>query len=604
MEAMANNSIDLSTLDYDTIKANLKNHLRSQQIFKDYDFDGSNISVILGLLAYNTALNAHYMNMLSSESFLDSAQLRSSVVSHAKELNYRPRSARSAKATVRIFAEQNNSNVLTIPKGTTFTATYNFQTFTFATNEIKAYFAAQNSGTGTYIFDTGNIDIYEGFYITENFIMDSTNENLRFILSNPMIDTTSLIVNSIENGSTVVNYALSDTLLGLESQSAKYFLQAAEDDKYEVLFGDDIIGRRPPDGAVIQIQYRISSGALPNGANVFTMDQDVTTDNSGRIVIQTVTKAIGGAESESIASIKFNAPRHFQTQQRAITEFDYNTLLKTEFPEINALSVYGGETITPPQYGKVFIAVAIDEVDGIPQSKKDDYYTFIKSRMAGPIKPVFVSPNYLYVRVDTNVKYNLNVTSLRPDEIRLLVASQIASYNSDNLSNFNATLYNSKFVRAIDDAHNSVISNETKTYVYRKTKPLLDTPQNLDISFSVPIRSDIPEIQIEHDNNELKAVFSSPFTLNDETCVIEDDGVGGLRIMRASGNSYTKIQDVGTVDYDNGTLQLKSFTLQSYDGQSLRFYAIPASADISASKNDLLQIELDEANINVKVVRE
>jgi hypothetical protein len=350
---MANNSINIATLDFATIKANLKSHLKSQAIFKDFDFEGSNIAVLIELLAYNTALQSFYVNMLASESFLDSAQLRSSVISHAKELNYRPRSARSAKATISLTAEQNNNNTLTIPKGTTFTATYNFQTYTFSTNEIKVYYTDLDETTGTYKFETDDIDIYEGFFVTETFEMDYSNESLRFVLSNPMIDISSLNVVSIENGgSTIINYNLSDTLLGLKSDSRSYFLQAVELEKYEILFGDDIIGRRPADGSIVTVQYRIASGSAPNGANLFSPDTDLTTDNSGRILVTTVTKAIGGDEPESVSSIKFNAPRHFQTQERAITTSDYENLLKSKFPEIDAISVYGGEQVNPPQYGK------------------------------------------------------------------------------------------------------------------------------------------------------------------------------------------------------------------------------------------------------------
>lgn len=602
---MANNSISLATLDFDAIKSNLKNHMRSQQIFKDYDFDGSNMSVLLDILAYNTSLNAYYVNMLSSESFLDSSQLRSSVVSHAKELNYRPRSARSAKATVRLNVEQNNSNSLTIPKGTTFTATYNSQTFNFSTNEIKVFFTALDTTTGTYKFATDDIDIYEGFFVTETFVIDYSNETQRFILSNQMVDTTSLTVNSIEDaGSTIVNYTLSDSLLGLNNQSTKYFLQATEQDQYEVIFGDDIIGRRPKDGSTITLQYRISAGDVPNGASLFAIDEDVTSDNSGRVQVTTVTKSIGGSNPESIASIKFNAPRHFQTQERAVSDTDYEDLFKSSFPEIEAVSVYGGETTTPPAYGKVFIALSIAGIDGIPASKKQEYFNYIKPKMVGPIQPVFVDPAYLYCRVDSIVKYNLNVTTLRPDEIRLLVAGKINEYNTNNLNDFNSTLYNSKFVKQIDDSHPSIVSNETENRVYKKVRPSIGVPQNIDVQYGLPLRDDIPQIAATHPTTELRTVFSSSFTYNNATVIIEDDGIGNLRLMTPSGSNYTKVKDVGTIDYGAGKLQLVNFIVDAFEGNSIRLYALPASRDITSAKNDIFRIELDEVNINVETVRE
>jgi hypothetical protein len=602
---MANNSITLATLDFDAIKANLKSHLRSQQIFKDYDFDGSNMSVLLDVLAYNTSLNAHYMNMLASESFLDSAQLRSSVVSHAKELNYRPRSARSAKATVKLILEQNNSNVLTIPKGTTFTATYNFQTFSFSTDSVKVFFAPLDKVSNTYKFVTDEFDIYEGFYVTETFVMDYTNESLRFILSNSMIDTTSIVVNSIEDGqSSIVNYTESSSLLGLDANSTKFFLQATEQDKYEVIFGDDIIGRRPKNGAVVQVQYRIATGAIANGATLFTIDGDLTSDNSGRLSVKTTVKALGGDAPESIASIKFNAPRHFQTQERAVADGDYEDLFRSGFPEIDAVSVYGGETTIPPAYGKVFIALSLAGIDAIPESKKQEYYNFIKPKMVGPIQPVFVDPTYLYCRVDTNVKYNLNVTTLKPEEIRLLVAAKIFEYNSGQMNDFSSTLYNSRFTRSIDDAHPAIVSNETDTRVYKKITPVLGITQNIDVSYGISLRSDVPELASQHASTELRTIYSSTFTYNNQTVIIEDDGNGNLRLMAPTGSTYTKVKDIGTVDYRNGKLQLTNLSVDKYDGTSIRLFALAATKDITSARNDIFRIELDEVNINVETVRE
>lgn len=602
---MANNSINLATLDFNTIRENIRNHLSGQDIFRDYDFDGSNISVLIDLLAYNTSLEAFYLNMLTSESFLDSAQLRSSVISHAKELNYRPRSATSSKATIKLFVEQSNSGTLFIPKGTTFTTTYNFKTYTFSTNEAKSYFAPLDNTTSTYKFETDEIDVFEGFYVTETFVVNYANESQRFLLSNQNIDTSSLVVNSVEDsGSTIINYTLSESLLGLNNQSRKYFLQAAEQDKYEIIFGDDILGRRPVDGATINIQYRISSGKETNGANSFLIDNDITTDNSGRIRVVTITKSNGGEESESISSIKFNAPRHFQTQERAITNSDYETLMKTQFPEISAISVYGGETVSPPQYGRVFIALSISDIDGLPDSKRQEYTNFIKPKMANPLQPVFVDPTYLYARVVSHVKYNLNVTTLKPNEIRLLVSTAISDFNTNVMNDFNSTLYNSKLISTIDDSHPSVVSNITDVYVYKKIVPVLGAYQNIDVSYGVALRNDIPEIAPSHSSQELKTIYSSTFTYNGETAIIEDDGIGNLRLMRSSGTGMTTIKNIGTVDYNTGVVQLVSFGVDKYDGQSIRLYALPANRDITSNSQDIFRIEDSETVISVEMVRE
>lgn len=602
---MANNSITLATLDFDSIKANLKSHLKSQAIFKDYDFDGSNMSVLLDLLAYNTSLNATYMNMLASESFLDSAQLRSSVVSHAKELNYRPRSARSASATIKLNVEQNNSNILTIPKGTTFTATYNFETFSFTTDAIQVYFGQLNANTGTYQIETDDFTIYEGFYVTDTFTMDYSAEAQRFILSNQMIDTTSVVVNVVEDsGSVLINYTLSDSLLGLDKNSTNYFIQATGNDQYELIFGDDILGRRPADGAFITVQYRVSSGDTPNGASIFVSDSDLTSDSSGRITVTTITSAHGGDVAEDIDSIKYNAPRHYQTQERAVTDTDYEDLFKSNYPEIEAISVYGGENVNPPQYGKVFIALSISGVDGIPSSKQQEYINFIKPKMVGPMRPVFIEPTFVYAHVNSTVKYNLNTTTLKPEEISLLVSASIDNYNSTHLNDFNSTLYNSRFARAIDDAHSSIVANETDVHVYKKINPNLGVSQNFDINYGLPLRNDIPLLSATHPTDELRTVYSSPFVFNNQTVIIEDDGDGILRLMTPSGKDYTLVKNIGTVDYTAGTLQITNLNVDKYDGASIRLYALPLSRDITSAKNDIFKIELDEVTINVETVRE
>jgi hypothetical protein len=601
---MANTSINLATLDFETIKANLKSHLRNQDIFKDYDFDGSNMSVLLDILAYNTSLQAFYMNQLAGESFLDSAQLRSSVVSHAKELNYRPRSARSAKATIRLRVEQNNSDTLIIPKGTSFTTTYNFQTYTFTTNEIKSYYAPFNEATQSYIFETDDIDIYEGFYIFESFVMNYANEAQRFILSNADIDTNSLVVNSIEDGgSNIVNYTEGSSLLGLTNQSRKYFVQSVEQGKYEIIFGDDIIGRRPVDGATISVQYRVSKGSDANGAKKFAPDADLTSDSSGRVVVTTIASAAGGDAPESISSIKFNAPRHFQTQERAITASDYETILRAQFPEIDAISVYGGENVNPPQYGKVFISVSINGVEGVPNSKKNEYRAFIKPKMPNPIQPEFVDPNFLYARISSRVKYNLNITNLKPDEIKLLVLNKITEYETENLRDFNSTLYSSNLIADIDDAHESMVSNSTEILVYKKIVPVRGVFQNIDIQYGLPLRDDIPAIAASHSVSELRTIYSSPFTVSGDTMIIEDDGEGTLRLMRAESNALTLVKNIGTVDYNSGVLQISNFAVEDYEGQSIRVYAQPKAKDITSAFNDVFRIEPSETVILVEAVR-
>lgn len=601
----SNTSINLATLDFDTIKSNLRTFMRSQDIFADYDFDGSNINMLLEVMAYNTHLNSFYTNMLASESFLDSAVLDSSVISHAKELNYLPRSARSAAATVVLTVEQAGQDFLVIPKGTPFSATVNSETFTFYTDETQIYYAAVNATSNTYTFTTDEISIYEGVYVSDTFITDYSQENQRFILSNKNIDTRSITVTSFEDsGSANVAYLQATTMLDLTGSSKKYFIQLSETGKYEIVFGDDVIGRRPKDGSVIVVQYRACAGERPNGATVFTIDRDITADNSGRITTETEQSAIGGSAQETTASIKYNAPRHFQTQERAITTTDCETLLQQQFPEINALSVYGGESVTPKQYGKVFIAIDIADVDGIPDSKKTEYYQFIKPKMAMPIEPVFVNPSYLYYTVKSTVKYNLNVTNLKSNEIRTLVTSSILGYNEDNLNDFNKTLRYSKLINEIDDAHTSIISNQTEVEIYKKILLDVGAPQNIDIDFNIHIHSSYPVLTAAHPSEDLHAIRSSYFVFNGDRVLLEDDGNGVIRIIKTVGDKDIKIKDVGTVDYHTGKIKLTNFIVDSYEGSYFKIYALPHDKDIVPYKSDIFTLETEEINITVEASRE
>jgi len=383
----ANSSISLTSLDFDTIKNTFKSYLRGQDRFKDYDFDGSNMAVLLDLLAYNTFHQGFYLNMVGNEMFMDSAVLRDSVVSHAKELNYVPRSFKSAEAIINLTITSQNVNTtsLTIPKGYTFSSNFFNQLYTFSVAENITV-----NGFGT--FNIPNLKIYEGIYLKDTYVYASGN-NQRNLISNKNVDISSLSVTVIEDtGATIHTYTRASSLFNLDSSSKIYFVQGAESDSYEIVFGDGITGRKPKENSVVVIEYRISNGELPNGCNSFI--PDTTIDGQNDIVVVTESPANAGSISESIESIKFNAPRYFTTQERAVTTEDYETLLKINFPEVNAVTAFGGEDLDPPQYGKVFIAVDLVDVDGLPDIKRTEYFRFLRPRSPVTIEPVFVNPEY------------------------------------------------------------------------------------------------------------------------------------------------------------------------------------------------------------------
>ena len=334
---MANSSIILSQLDFNSYKNSLKAYLQEQTEFRDYDFNASNLSVLLDVLAYNTYQNAFYLNMIGNEMFLDSARLRDSVISHAKELNYLPRSFTSAKAKIRlsIAPSDPNKNSIVVPKGTAFISRVDDFSYTFTTNEN---YVLTNKVNGA--FSSEEITIYEGNYVSDTYVINYNNP-LIFRISNRNVDISSLSVTIIEdNGSTVLEYARATSLFGFNETSQVFFVQPTVGDTYEIVFGDGVVGRRPKNNSIAVIEYRISRGELPNGAFRFISSGRI--DNEANVTIVTLSAAADGAVAEDLNSIKFNAPRAFTTQERAVTAEDYENLLKANFPEINAVTAYGG----------------------------------------------------------------------------------------------------------------------------------------------------------------------------------------------------------------------------------------------------------------------
>ena len=596
---MANSSINLVGLDFDVIKDDFKSYLKSQDQFRDYDFDGSNMSVLLDILAYNTYKNAFYLNMAISESFLDSSQLEASVLSHAKELNYLPRSSRSSRCKVRVdFQASGDTQPYIIEKGSSFTGIIKNESFVFTVPETLTVSSTNTS----FSYETF---LYEGIYLKDAYIVDSNISEQRFILTNKNVDTNSLTVTVYEDGSDVgENYTNSTTLLGLNSLSKIYFLQASDLGNYEVIFGDNILGKKPKNNARIVLDYRISNGERADGVKELSINFDPT---NGDVLetpeITVLENAIGGMKKESLDSIKYYAPRHFQVQERAITTSDYEIILKTQFPEINTLAVYGGEEVDPPRYGKVFIAIDVSNVDGIPENKKDEYYSFIKARSPLSIDPIIIEPIFTYLSINSKVRYNINISKSTPDRLKSLVTQSILDYNELYLDDFNSTLRSSKLNYAIDSTDSSIVSNITEIQIYKKIIPLLGVSQNIDINLNVPLTDDLPELSDNHPLLDRHTISSSSFKYNNTDVTLEDNGSGIIRIVQTIGDLHKKLRDVGTVNYKTGFIQLTNFNVDNYQGNALKIYAKPKDNDISVSKNTILTTEPSEINIDIEAVR-
>ena len=585
----ANSSISLTSLDFDTIKNTFKSYLRGQDRFKDYDFDGSNMSVLLDLLAYNTFHQGFYLNMVGNEMFMDSAVLRDSVVSHAKELNYVPRSFKSAEATINltIVSQDPNKISLTIPKGYTFSSSFFNQLFTFSVAENITL-----NGFGT--FNIPNLKIYEGVYLKDTYVYASNNKQ-RYLISNKTVDISSLSVTIIEDaGATIHTYTRAPSLFNLDSNSMVYFVQGAESDSYEIVFGDGVTGRKPKENSVVILEYRISNGELPNGCNAFIPDGSI--DGETNITVVTESAASAGSISESIESIKFNAPRYFTTQERAVTTEDYETLLTVNFPEINAVTAFGGEELNPPQYGKVFIAVDLVDVDGLPDIKKTEYFRFLRPRSPVTIEPVFVNPEYTYIAVNSRVKYNINITRLAQDDVKTIVSSAILNYARTNLNNFNRTFRYSQLLRVIDTSQSSIISNETDIQVIKIIEnPVLDTFLTFDVNYNIPL--DI----IYDENVQAYSIQSSEFTYKGLRAILRDDGNGVINVVSASNSSI--IDPIGTINYETGLLQFSNFKIDNFTGTGIKIYAQPQFKDITTINNIILNIIEEDITVTVESVR-
>lgn len=603
---MASNTVlNLIDLDFDAYKKAFKSYAREQALFKDYDFDASNMSVLSDLLAYNTFQSSFYLNMLFSEMFLDSAQLRNSIASHAKDLNYVPRSFRSSKIVVDIAIQTDGTvSTVTIPKNQPFSTRVDSRSFQFVTD--KNIVITDKVGD---VFTAYGVELFEGNYIVDTFYMNYSIERQRFVLSDPTIDTTSLtVVVSDDDGAST--YTLSNSLLGVTEDSKVFFLQAAEGDKYEIVFGNGVVGKRPKNGATIYAEYRVCSGELPNGANEFTSDRNIglfgdvtvttTLDSDGKVI-----RAAGGAIHESLDDVRFNAPRHYQTQERAITINDYEILLKQQYPEINAITAYGGEEENPPQYGKVFIAVDLFGFDGIPDYKKNQFSIWLKNKMPITTEPVFIDPTFTFAKMDVNVVYNQNTTDLAAADISARVLNTIVNYSAANLNKFRSTFRFSKLLTAMDDTHPSIVSSYSTFNPYKKIVPVPNISNDYQLKFFMPLKNDLPKLDTIHPINQEKVVSSTVFTFEGKPCQIEDDNAGTLRVVFSNRNdTQSSVINIGSVNYDTGELRIANFYVSAFVGDAIKIYVTPRSNDVSFGRSDYFEIKAEDITMNVSGVRE
>ena len=596
-------------LDFFTIKEELKNYLKGQNRFLDYDFEGSNMSVVLDILSQNTFLNNFYTNMAFSEMFLDTAQLRNSLISHAKELNYLPRSRRAPRAKLLVelinidqfYGNNNRPSYIIIPQYTVFSGKKNGVSYTFSTDE--QYIIAPDS-TGAYC--RSDVFVYEGSVQTENFLV--TGPEQKFILSNDNVDTSSIKVKVRQNTNLTSNkeeYKFKESLFGARPDDKFFYLEADLDDKYQIVFGRDIFGKNPAVNSVVEISYRITNGELANGINTFSTSPLLGPDDSPiPAQVLTVAASEGGSEKESIESIRFYAPKSLAAQERAVTERDYEVLLKNRFPEIQTVAVYGGEEADPPQFGRVIVSVDVFNAQGASETSKVQFANFLKERSPLSIEPIVVSAQFMHLYVTTNVYYNTTKGPLSISDVRKKVIDTLKTYSDDNLNEFGKTVNFSKLTTAIDDADVNILSNETQLKALIEFSPDV-SPKNYTILFKNELAYDY--LNSSNVSIYQPAITSSVFDYNGEVAYMQDDGNGNINIVKYSQeiSSFVYLnKKAGTIDYTTGKVSLNDFYVDNDLVEIVTLYANVKSKNIKTPKERIVSIRGTDINLTVLGTRQ
>ena len=594
--------LEISELDFDGIKSNLKTFLSQQNEFTDYDFEGSGMSVLLDVLAYNTHYLGYNANMLANEMYLDSADLRSSVVSLAKQVGYTPTSCTSSTATIDVLVNDASGASLTMSRGTKFTTTVDGQSYSFVNNSD----ASITPTDGVYKFS--NLTIYEGSYLNYKYTASTSDIDQRFIIPNDSVDTTTLTVKIQESSSdaTTNTYTLATGITGLDSTSKVYFLQEVEGGRFEVYFGDGVTGKSIADGNIVILDYINGNRDAPNGATTFSLSGTIGGFSSATIT--TVSNASGGTGLESITSIKYNAPRDYSAQDRAVTAEDYKTLVKSLYANAQAVQVYGGEDAETPDYGKVYISIKAKSGSNLTTATKESLVQSLKQYAVASVTPVIIDPETTYITLVVSFKYNSNLTTKDVSTLQTNVLTKVASYNNDTLEDFAGMFRYSKLIEAVNDADTSILSNITTVKMYKYFTPTL----NSGIKYTLSYNNALYNPHSGHNSSGGGVISSSGFKVNNDSSAnehfLDDDGAGNLRLYYLSDTTrvYTDTT-YGTVNYTTGEVVLTSAhitSISNVDGATstqVRVFATPSSNDVVPVRNQVLSIDTSNSTITGEV---
>lgn len=568
-------SLQVLDLNFDNLKDGLKTYLKSRADFLDYDFEGSAISLLLDVLAYNTYQNNFYTSMVANEMFLDSAQLRSSVVSRAKALGYTPRSVTGSKTTLQLDFSGVDVFRFSIPKDSLqFTASVDGRDYVWT--NTKSYEVKNSNQTWSV-----QVELVEGDIFTQEWTY-SSNQNQRFIIPNENVDTSSIFVEiqNSESDTRLVKYNRATDILEMNSDSAIFWLQEVDEENFEIVFGDDIIGKSPINNNIVRVIYRISSGEVTNGVEEFA---GPSTINGYSYTTTVVSVADGGKDIESIDDIKFSAPKNYEIQNRAVISRDYERLIKQNFPFVGTVKVWGGEENEPPVYGKVFISGKPNIGFTLGSLQKNNIVGFLQRHNMMTAGIEFMDPTFLYVSPQIRVLWDSNKTSLSENQVRDNIITAIESFAVNSFDRFDKTvIYHSRFTDLIDETDVAVLSNQTTFLLQKRFSPNFNTSTKYIIFFRNKLRAT--------NLDGSATINSTAFTYQGKQTFLEDDAAGNLRGYYYDLEKTYFARTFGTVDYETGMVILDSFAPTGAPEDEIRITAIPYDLDIQTNKYQLMTL--------------
>ena len=603
--------VNFTNLDFDQIKSSIREYLRANSNFTDYDFEGSNLSIIIDTLAYNTYISSYNANMISNEVFIDGATLRENVVSLARNIGYVPHSRSASKANISFFVDTTgfttNPLTLTLKSGVVATTSTSFG------NQNYSFIIPQDITVpvvnGIALFE--NVDIYEGTFIINNFNVDANNPNQKFILENANIDIDSINVFVRDTqASTIKNsFKLSKNLFDITSESKVFFIQEIEDQRYELIFGDGIFGKKLNNLNYIEVSYNITNGESANGVSSFNFNGRIV-DNNNRVIttgislITTNSSSQNGREIESVESIRKYAPRKYSSQNRAVTATDYETIIPTIYSEAESISVFGGEDLNPPKYGRVFISIKPINGPFVSNQVKDNIKSSLRRYSVAGIVPEIIDLKYLYLETDTTAYYNSNST-FDANSIKDVILTNIRNYtNSKELNKYGARFKYSKYLKIIDDSNSAVTSNITKVIMRRDLGAVLNTFADYEICYG-------NEFHIKTQNGyNIKSSGFNISGINDTlylTDIPDSNGLTGSIVffkLQSSTQPVIVKRNVGIIDYIKGEIRLYpvniiSTSKTSFSQPIIQISVIPKSNDVIGLQDLYLQLDINNIKLNM-----